>query len=573
MRFGAKKTFISSKFYSMLAGGIVTSFFLAFVVMSDSFIAGIMLGADAVIGVNLALPFYSLASFFALMFSLGVPIIYSKEVGAFDRKEADRTFGVGVLGTIVTGVFLFVLLLSVEKIYLDFIGAEGEGLIQARKYLFWINYVALIAPFETLLSGMVFADGDEFLSTIATASSAIGNIIFSILLAPVMGIGGLSFASFFTRAASMLILLIHFFKKKNSLRFNLYFSYAKLKGIIEYSIVDSSTFLFLVIFTFVLGRYISGSFGSSMMILISVVAFIKEIQFAFDGVGVALTPIVSVYLGEKTYPGVSEVWKLARNTAVIESAIVTAMIILGAPLIVRFLGITDPQTVGIAVTGLRMMSLTLVFTSRMYLDSSYYILIDKIPLGVFICALRDVAVAAPLAVIGGQIGGVFGMFIGLTIAPVLGYLLSYLYICIRYDKDSYVLFISPLEKERHIWMYEFEVTPEAVISTRDRIYQTLKDDGKSDKTVNRVMILFEELFMLIYDLNPGKKVLAECIVEAGKGVHIITKDNGIFYDLTDPDNEIGSLRSFVVSCLTENITSKKLNFTSLSFNRNSFEIE
>jgi hypothetical protein len=114
-----KKTFISSKFYSMLAGGIVTSFLLTFTVMADAFIAGIVLGEDAVIGVNLVLPVYSFASFFALLFSIGAPILYSKEIGAFDRKEADRTFGVGVLGTTIAGSVLFVLLSVCGNMYLD----------------------------------------------------------------------------------------------------------------------------------------------------------------------------------------------------------------------------------------------------------------------------------------------------------------------------------------------------------------------------------------------------------------------------------------------------------------------
>ena len=114
----SKKTFISSKFYSMLAGGILTSFIQAFVVMSDSFIAGIKLGESAVVGVNLVLPVYSFAIFFALLFSLGVPILYSKEIGAFEREEADRTFGMGILGTTVAGIALFALLM-VAVTFLD----------------------------------------------------------------------------------------------------------------------------------------------------------------------------------------------------------------------------------------------------------------------------------------------------------------------------------------------------------------------------------------------------------------------------------------------------------------------
>lgn len=557
----------------MLTGGIITSFFLTFTVMADALIAGIRLGEDAVIGVNLVLPVYSLASFFALLFSIGVPILYSKEIGAFEKEEAERSFGVGIFGTIVTGVVLFLLLVFCGNIYLDYLGADSSGLLAARDYLFWIKYVVLIAPFEALLSGMVFADGDEFLSTLANLIAAVGNIILSILLAGIMGAGGLGLASFLSLVASIAVSFLHFTKKRNSLHLNIYFSTAKLRNIARYSIVNASIYLFLMMFSAVLNRYVAGAFGSDMLILVSVIAFIKEAQFLFDGVGDSVAPIISVYLGEKTYQGVSEVWKLARRTAAIESVIVTAAIIMGAPIIVRFLGIEDPQKAQIAVLGLRMMSLTLIFASMMYLDSSYYVLIDKIPLGILICALRDLVSAVPLAVLGGKLWGIYGMFTGLMIAPAVGYLLSYLYICFRYDKESYALFIPPIEKERHIWMYEFEVRPDLIIQARDQIGETLKNNGRSSITVNRVMMLFEELFMLVYDLNPGKTVLAECVVEAGDKIHIITKDNGIYYDIMDPDRQVGSFRSFIVSGLTEKLTNKRINLVSLSFNRNSFEVE
>ena len=79
--------------------------------------------------------------------------------------------------------------------------------------------------------------------------------------------------------------------------------------------------------------------------------------------------------------------------------------------------------------------------------------------------------------------------------------------------------------------------------------------------------------MLIYDLNQEKTVLAECIIEAEDKIRIITKDNGIYYNLTDTDHKVDSLRSFVVSGLTEKLAHKRIHFASLSFNRNAFEIE
>ena len=45
-----RKTFISSKYYTMLAGGTLTSLLVAAVVMADTFIAGLMLGEHGVAG-------------------------------------------------------------------------------------------------------------------------------------------------------------------------------------------------------------------------------------------------------------------------------------------------------------------------------------------------------------------------------------------------------------------------------------------------------------------------------------------------------------------------------------------
>ncbi|MBQ9302218.1 MATE family efflux transporter [Butyrivibrio sp.] len=161
------KTFISSKYYTMLAGGTLTSLLVTAVLMADTFIAGLMLGEAGVAGVNLVMPIYSLASFFALMFSLGVPILYNHNVGAFKKEEADRTFGTGLLNTIVIGGILLLLLLLFGDSYLRFYGASPEIYEMAKGYLKWIRFVIMLTPVNSLLSGMVYADGDETVSAVA----------------------------------------------------------------------------------------------------------------------------------------------------------------------------------------------------------------------------------------------------------------------------------------------------------------------------------------------------------------------------------------------------------------------
>ena len=51
-----KNTFISSKYYSMLASGTLNALLVTAVLMADTFIAGLMLGERGVAGINLVMP-------------------------------------------------------------------------------------------------------------------------------------------------------------------------------------------------------------------------------------------------------------------------------------------------------------------------------------------------------------------------------------------------------------------------------------------------------------------------------------------------------------------------------------
>ncbi|WP_081795451.1 MATE family efflux transporter [Butyrivibrio sp. MC2021] len=567
------KTFISSKYYTMLAGGTLTSLLVTAVLMADTFIAGLMLGEAGVAGVNLVMPIYSLSSFFALMFSLGAPILYNHHVGAFQKEEADRTFGTGLLSTIVIGGILLLLLLLFGDSYLRFYGASPEIYEMAKGYLKWIRFVIMLTPVNSLLSGMVYSDGDETVSAVADLISGVGNIILSIILCRIMGIEGLGLASFLSVIAAFLTLFIHFCKKNNSLRLNLYYSPDIVRNIVKYSIVDSSTYLFIAIFTFACNRLVVYFFGSDMIFVASVIILVKELQILFDGIGAAITPLISLYLGEETYGGVHEIWHHAKRTERIESALVTGLILIFAPYIVQIIGVTDPQYIRIATMELRFLSLSMIFTCRLYLDSSYYIVVDKIPLGVLICALRDLVISLPLAVLGTWIGGINGMGICLMLAQPISYVISVRYVKRRYGKENYPLFIADKENSRRSLFYELAITPENVISVRDSIGKDLEQSGCSKETVNKVMLLVEETLMMISENNPKKQVLAECSILLGDSLKVIIKDDGIIFDLTNSDMKVDSLRSYVISNLAENISARKMHFLSLSYNRNVFEIK
>jgi len=567
------KTFISSKYSSMLRSGTILMALTAIMGIADTLIAGIMLGETAVAGICLVLPVYSLASFFAVFFSYGVPILYAGKMGAFQKEEATRCFGVGLTVSFVLGIIMFFAILFGGEAFLTAYHPDLQVYDCASDYLGWMKYTVLVLPLNELLDGMLFADGDESVSLTANLAQGVVKIVLSIVLCLNMGVKGLAIASFISLVISICISFFHFFRPGNTLRLNLAFSLTLLWEIMKYGIVDASTHLSVSLFSVIINHFVLRHFGSEMLILVSVITLIKEAQILFEGIGEAITPLISVYYGEECGPGIRKIWGLALKSVRIESLFATIFLIIFAPLIVGLIGVENADTAVYMTWGLRIMSLTQYFSCRLFLDSSYFILVDKIRLGVLDSILRDLFPSVLLAVLGGITGGIYGMYIGMMIAPALGYMLSVLYIRHKYGRGNYPLLLEEMEREKNVRMFEFCVLPDSITDVRDQIHEALTESGCSERVTKRTMLIFEELFMLIYDHNPGSLVHAECLVEIGETIRLITKDDGQIVNLTDTDSKVVSLRSYALSNLLESHTSRRIHSLAISYNHNTMEIQ
>lgn len=568
-----KKTLMSEKYMSMLLGGTLTMMVVSALLMSDSVIAGAVVGSHAVAGITLVTPMYSLAAFFGSVFSLGVPIVYSTEMGKFNKKEADHAFGFGLLMALLVGVVLFVLVSLFGNAYLRSSGPLAMVLEEARGYLFWMRFTILLLPMQMLIAAAVYSDGDETLSTVANGVQGLGNIVASILLSRHMGVRGIGLASFLFNVVALAILLLHFLKKSNSLRWNVFFSADMLKKVVRYSIIDSSSYLFLAALTAVLNAFVSACFGADYLIVVSVIALCREMQMVFDGIGEAITPLLSVYLGEGSLCGIASLYRLARKTAILEGLLVTLALLLLAPLFPGILGIAGPEMAACVIGEIRLVALGSVFVSLLYLLTSYYLVIERIGLGLMASALRDVVLSALLSVALGRMFGLTGMFLGLALAPAGAFVLLWLYITRRYGREAWPLFLSTLGSTPS-FLYDLSTEPEQIIDLQKKVETLLTEKGYAHRTIGRVKLLIEEVYMLIREKNGGKAVLSECSVLLKEdGIQIIIKDDGVLFDISEEDVTVTSLVSLMVSGYMEKLGQNKRHLTTISFNRSSFLIK
>ena len=561
------------KFDIMLLGGTLTMMVVSILLMSDSVIAGIFVGSDAVEGISLVTPIYSVSAFFGSAFSLGIPIIYSMKMGGFKKQEADRTFGVGLLMCISAGLILFILSSVFGEAFIGSFHPSERAFKQALDYLHWMRFTILLLPLDMLMAEMVYNDGDDSISVAANCVQGIGNLTASLLLSRRFGIRGIAFASFLFTLLSLAVLFTHFLRKKNTLRLSFYFSPDIIFSIVRYSAIDASTYLWLGIGNAVLNRFVCSYYGADYLILVSVITLCREFQLVFDGIGEAITPIISVYLGEDCFPGVRTIYSRAQKAAVLEGIIMFVLIQIMASFAPAMLGITDVELMRLAVNGLRIVSLGSVFISILYLSTSYYLLLERTALGIAVSALRDCLVSVPFSVFFGLLYGVYGMFGGFALSSFIAWLISTAFLHIKYGSDAPLL-LGRKEMGKQSLLYSFDVEEQSIMETRDLIGNAVEDLGFDERTVNRTMLVFEELFMLIYEKNPGVKVQAECaLLIDDNHIRIISRDTGTKVDIADPDMMVDTLRSYVISNVTNKISSQKYHLVTMSFNRNMIELE
>lgn len=569
-----QKKLMPQKFYSMLLGGSLTMVMVSVMLMSDSIIAGAILGSNAIAGITLVTPMYSLAAFFASIFSLGVPIIYAIEMGKFRKHKADQAFGFGLLMCIVVGVLLFFLSTFFGDLYLRSSNPSEAVLKEARDYLFWIRFTILLIPLQMLINSMVYSDGDEMLSTGATAVQGIGNICASVILGYLMGIRGIGLASFLFNVISLAIMLAHFSKKNNSLKLNLYFSMELAKSVVNYSIIDSSSYLFIAILISTLNTFVSTRFGAQFLPIVSIVTLCRELQMVFDGIGEALKSIMSVYVGEGCGEGVKAIYKIAKKTAIVEGFVVMIALIVCGQWVPMVLNIENPVVSQYAVTGIRILSLGSIFVSLLYLLSSYYLLIKKIMLGLLVSLFRDVFLSVLLSLGLGSAFGPIGMFVGLAIAPAVAYVLLLLYLTERYGRKDTPLLISTLSFHEKNYLFDLETEPEQIIGLQKKVEALLIENDVDQKTVNRIKLLIEDLYMLIREKNGGKAILSECSVTLfSEGIRIVSRDEGALFDISEDDVKADSVVSLVFSGYMENMVENRQYLTTTSFNRSAFLIK
>ena len=387
---------------------------LSVYILADTFFISWGFGADGLAVLNMTLPLYGLMYALGSMIGIGSSVIYSLRRAS--GKDVSWYFMQSICWTLIISIPFVLLGIFVPKQVLALMGADaalqkmGEG--YARLCLmfapaFMCNYTFTAFCRNDRAPGIAMA---------AQLSGSAFNIVFDYVFMFVCGLGftGAALATICCPGLSMLICLIHFLGKKNTVGFSRHrLSFSYLKSAVPLGMSGFVGELSHGFTSLVFNYLCLGIAGNVAVAAYNVIANIALVVVAiFNGISQGLQPLISDSYGKGRKDDVSMVLRSGLIiTAVAEALFVAAGFLATDPMIGIFNSQHNAELLAIAHSGLRQYFLGFVFAGINIFLLAYYSATARARIVVTGSLLRGMILIALYGFVLSRIFGLSGVFL------------------------------------------------------------------------------------------------------------------------------------------------------------------
>lgn len=384
-------------------------------ILADTFFVSIGLGINGLTALNLAIPIYSFIHGSGLMIGMGGATKYSIQRNQNDKTSANKIFtNTVMLAAIFSSAFVLIGVFLSDTI-VSILGANESVFQMSKTYL---QVILLFAPafiLNNVLLCFVRNDGAPQLSMAAMMGGSLSNIVLDyIFIFPMgMGIFGAVFATGLAPIISMIILLPHFIKKKNSFhltkcKLKSNFSSAIFSSGLPSLITEASSGIVIIVFNSIILR-LQGNTGVAAY---GVIANLSLVVIAiYTGIAQGIQPLISKNHGSNNHSDVNKILRYAITSMLIISAIIYSIIFLGASQITDIFNSENNSLLhSIATTGLKIYFIACPFAGFNIIISVYFTSTEYAKPAHLISILRGFIIIIPLAFFLSSIAGMIGIW-------------------------------------------------------------------------------------------------------------------------------------------------------------------
>lgn len=385
-------------------------------IIADTFFISKGLGANGLTALNLAIPIYNFIFGCGLMFGVGGATKFSILKGMKHDAQGDVIYSNTLILTILCSVvFMLLGLFGAEKLA-RFLGADEVTLEMTTTYLRWILIFSPAFMVNEVIHCFVRNDDAPNLVMVAMLCGSFGNIILDYILIFPMGLGilGAVLATGISPVISILIMLPHWLKKKNSFHFVktgilrknasqiISLGFPSLLGQVSGGIV-------MIIFNMLILN-LEGNVGVAAYGVIANIAIV--VTCIYTGLAQGMQPLLSTYYGKGNHLQIRKIMNYGHiSMAVISGVIYAGLFVFASQITGIFNSEGNMVLQEIAEVGLK-----LYFTSNIFLGFNTVVAIfltsvEKALPAQVLSLLRGFVLIIPLAFVMAMIWGMNGVWL------------------------------------------------------------------------------------------------------------------------------------------------------------------
>ena len=407
----------------MLLTQIVSTMTVTICMLIDSIMIGRFLGVDAMSAYGLASPLLLVFAALGSLISSGVQVMCGKTMGKGDREGTNGCFSISVfLAAAISAVGLVAVLLFIDPLT-TLLGAGSAG---ADNPVFGLtkDYITgFIIGAPAFLCAQIMVpymqlSGSRGRLVSAVIAMTVSDIIFDLLNVFVVkwNTFGMGLGSTLSYYIAFVIGVTYFFKKDCMFRFRRKLIRFKAgRELVSYGVPTVVNQVSMVMLVFIINQLLISVEGTRAVAAYSVISTVGNIMYCFgSGIGMVAMMLAAIFYAERDRTSITELVRVMTRYAVILDAIVVAVGVAAAtPLITLFLtGEESEAAKDIAVTGLRLFSLSILPSSLNSAFKNYFQGVNRLRLSEIISVLQNFVFTVLFAFVLSRFIGLNGIWLG-----------------------------------------------------------------------------------------------------------------------------------------------------------------
>lgn len=283
----------------------------------DMAMVGQYQGPDGTAALAVVAPVWNVIYSLGLLTGIGGSVLLSAKrgSGAAGQAESNEYFTTAVFASVLLAALAWAGIWLLEEPILRFFGADAALLPLAQRYLLPVKWALPLFLFNQMLAAFLRNDGAPALATAGVLAGGIFNVFgdYFCVFTLDMGMFGAGLATAVGAGISFVVMLSHFFTRRNTLR--LQRPAHQLRQLREIGVTGFSTFFIDVamgILTILFNRQIMRYLGADALAIYGPVINISTfVQCCAYSVGQAAQPIISTNFGAHQGARIRAVLRLA----------------------------------------------------------------------------------------------------------------------------------------------------------------------------------------------------------------------------------------------------------------------